>query len=178
MPSSSVRDNSTCGPDSFMLRDGVCDDVANIALCLFDGGDCCHEFKNKVFCKNCSCVLKVVPGELRAQLKSWDVRPLTRNDTTGIVRLSPSSVVNVSGVLTKEVCAVLCIGHERADEINTWQYNEHYDSSCTCGWIGSEQCPEHALDVKIMTLDLDLLTVNTTFIQMNKTIPCGKLKQS
>ncbi len=30
-----------CGADSFMLRDGVCDEATNNEKCLYDGGDCC-----------------------------------------------------------------------------------------------------------------------------------------
>ncbi len=30
-----------CGANSFMLRDGVCDELTNNAKCHWDGGDCC-----------------------------------------------------------------------------------------------------------------------------------------
>ncbi len=42
-----------CGADSFMLRDGVCDEATNNELCLWDGGDCCVDRSKKgtSFCK-------------------------------------------------------------------------------------------------------------------------------
>ncbi len=38
-----------------LINDGVCDEVANIADCLFDGGDCCLEDKDTKYCQDCEC---------------------------------------------------------------------------------------------------------------------------
>ncbi len=32
-----------CGADSFMIRDGVCDEATNTEKCHWDGGDCCQD---------------------------------------------------------------------------------------------------------------------------------------
>ncbi len=42
-----------CGADSFMLRDGVCDEATNNERCHYDGGDCCldRSVKNSALCK-------------------------------------------------------------------------------------------------------------------------------
>ncbi len=42
-----------CGADSFMLRDGVCDELTNTALCHWDGGDCCLDksIKDTTLCQ-------------------------------------------------------------------------------------------------------------------------------
>ena len=35
--------------------DGICDDVNNVEICQFDGGDCCQTLANFQFCKECHC---------------------------------------------------------------------------------------------------------------------------
>ncbi len=42
-----------CGADSFMLNDGLCDEITNNELCHWDGGDCClnRGKKGESFCK-------------------------------------------------------------------------------------------------------------------------------
>ena len=35
--------------------DGRCDDINNIEVCKFDGGDCCGSNVDKSFCKQCEC---------------------------------------------------------------------------------------------------------------------------
>ena len=35
--------------------DGRCDDINNIEICKFDGGDCCGNNVDKSFCKKCEC---------------------------------------------------------------------------------------------------------------------------
>ncbi len=56
---SAVGNINACGANSFLIRDGQCDEVTNNKLCLFDGGDCCHQQEQEdngiSFCKDCSC---------------------------------------------------------------------------------------------------------------------------
>ncbi len=42
-----------CGADSFMLRDGVCDELTNNETCHYDGGDCCldRDQKDTTLCR-------------------------------------------------------------------------------------------------------------------------------
>ncbi len=47
-----------CQADTFMIRDGVCDEATNLEACNFDGGDCCLDNKDITLCKQCSCKLK------------------------------------------------------------------------------------------------------------------------
>ncbi len=44
-----------CGSDSFMIQDGVCDDMTNHEACLFDGGDCCGDYVVTSVCVECIC---------------------------------------------------------------------------------------------------------------------------
>ncbi len=54
----------SCSANSFMIGDGICDDVTNIRSCLFDDGDCCqpqgmnNEASALKFCQQCSCKLE------------------------------------------------------------------------------------------------------------------------
>ncbi len=57
-----IPNSTSCSANSFMLRDGVCDDVTNVAQCLFDSGDCCLDtrFMDASLCLECMC--KVTEG--------------------------------------------------------------------------------------------------------------------
>ncbi len=37
------------------MSDHVCDDVTNTKACFFDGGDCCLEDKETIYCTDCLC---------------------------------------------------------------------------------------------------------------------------
>ncbi len=49
--------SNTCTANSFLLNDGVCDDITNTVECHFDLGDCCLEDKDLKYCLDCSCKL-------------------------------------------------------------------------------------------------------------------------
>ena len=42
-------------PKPMWQGDGRCDDINNIEICKFDGGDCCGPNVDKSFCKQCEC---------------------------------------------------------------------------------------------------------------------------
>ena len=42
-------------PKPMWQGDGRCDDINNIEICKFDGGDCCGSHVDKSFCKKCEC---------------------------------------------------------------------------------------------------------------------------
>ena len=39
-----------------LVGDGYCNDVTNIAVCGYDGGDCCRSCLIKKYCSHCSCL--------------------------------------------------------------------------------------------------------------------------
>ncbi len=55
---SDFNSTDTCSAKSYLLGDGVCDEVTNYESCFFDGGDCCLDFyrKDTKFCQDCSCL--------------------------------------------------------------------------------------------------------------------------
>ncbi len=161
----------TCGADSFLLRDSVCDEVTNNRLCLYDGGDCCLEVKNRAYCTNCSCTLDVDQAKLALQFTEGNIKPFRNHlDIHNVIR---GWNVEVEEVVTKQVCAVLCLHHQEADEINAWHFNEN-NKLCRCGWIESPKCAETI--VRNWKLDSDGINLkdNSAYVTLTKTLPCGK----
>ncbi len=159
-----------------MLRDTVCDEATNNARCLYDGGDCCLEFKNTKLCKNCTCVLSVDLAKLQTQFIDNNIKPLEKvpSPSYNNNNNNPRKVVHVFDVISSAVCAVLCLDHSLGDLINTWQYNA---GVCTCSWILSWSCYEKRVDSDWSLINVQGLTTpnNDTFVQLNKIVPCGRI---
>ncbi len=151
-----------------MLRDSVCDERANIEECLYDGGDCCLEFKVKKFCKNCSCILTVDREKLTEDFANLNIKPL--QSSAEINEHVGNWTVKVEDVISQQVCAVLCLNHNKKVEINTWYFDE-MERVCRCGWFASAQCPENKVALN-WTLD-NVANLSNTFIQLGKTISCS-----
>ncbi len=162
--------NETCGANAFMLRDAVCDEATNNEICLFDGGDCCLEFKVTNLCKNCSCILAVDPKKLEQQSRDLEIKPFINPAEFGNVTVK--SIVKVEDVISGPVCAVLCSDPEKGDVINAWQYREN-QRTCQCSWIESTSCPQTFVNMD-WTMNFNKRWTLNTFVQLAKTIPCGK----
>ena len=154
-----------------MLRDSVCDEATNTEICLFDGGDCCLELKDTTLCNNCSCNLLVDPKELIEQFSELDIKPL--RDPKVVDTAIEQWTIQVEDVVSGPVCAVLCLGNEIQNHVNTWQYLPSMHI-CKCGWIVSDICPEHIAILNWNMNDTSDLTHNT-YLQVGKTIPCGNV---
>ena len=159
----SVSGLSTCGADSFLLRDSACDEATNNELCLYDGGDCCLEAKITTHCKNCSCILKVDQNKLLGQFKELEVAVFKTN-----LDIDTDWSVKVEDVISGYVCAVLCLDHDSKDQINTWRYNLN-TRQCKCGWTESTKCPENL----VQEASIDNLLAEKSYVQLKKTVPCG-----
>ncbi len=175
-------DYSTCGADSFMLRDGVCDETANNAKCLFDGGDCCKENKDKALCRDCNCILKVDQDNLQSQFEALEIKPVESPDMLATFIGDNQWTVVVDNVVSVGVCTVLCLEHNKADEINAWQYVAN-KRVCRCGWVHSASQPEKMVMEDWQLESADFLkedndgsdsTMPNAFVQLIKTIPFGK----
>ncbi len=166
------NNSERCGADTFMLRDLVCDELTNTAICLYDGGDCCLELKDTTLCKNCSCILEVEPEKLQQTFTDLDIKPLENIDD--IESLVERWIVEVEDVVSGPVCAVLCLDHDKTDNVNVWQFSKQ-ERLCRCGWIESNLCPAQLVNLD-WTLDEMLALIHGAYLQMIKTIPCGKTK--
>ena len=40
----------------YFKGDQICDDMVNIAVCLYDGGDCCNPVADFNICSACECL--------------------------------------------------------------------------------------------------------------------------
>ncbi len=157
-----------------MLRDSVCDDPSNIARCLYDGGDCCLENKDRTLCKYCTCILEVDHEELMEKFDELTIKP-SENPESLDNAIGSSWTVEVEDVITSQVCTVLCLDHKRVDELNAWHY-ESINRICRCGWVESNLCPE-TMVVHNWTFDntVQLLTSSdNVYVQLEKTVPCSK----
>ncbi len=163
-----------CGADSFMLRDGVCDEVTNTPRCLYDGGDCCREVKDTSMCMVCTCRLEIDEEEIHAQFKQLGVRQFKDpNDFHGLIG-SKQFDIKVGDVLSDQVCSTLCLTHDDKDKFNAWHYNS-IATVCRCAWIESMKC--------IGEVDLDETTneeatpfdAALAYVQLDKMIPCGNI---
>ncbi len=148
-----------------MLRDSVCDEATNNELCLYDGGDCCLEAKITTNCNSCACILAVYPPKLRRQLKEMNVARFKSHVDVNTVVGDWSLMIEE--VISDQVCAVLCMDNEMANQINTWHYNTK-TRKCWCGWTESTKCPE-----TLVIASIDHSGIEQTFVQLKKTITCG-----
>ncbi len=165
----------TCGGDSFLIRNSVCDEATNNDVCLFDGGDCCLEVKDRRYCQDCSCIQKVESQKLQQQFRDLEIKPLKNPVDYGDIIVK--DIVKVEEVVSNAVCAVLCLDHQKKDEINAWRYFEN-DQLCHCGLVAEFQCTSSFVNANWHLNDTleDLNTTNNTaFIQLGKTVPCGEL---
>ncbi len=173
-------DDTKCGSNSFMLRDGVCDEVANTKKCLYDGGDCCKEYKDKGLCRDCKCILDVDKDSLDKNFEALNILPVNKPEKLQALLDSANGwTVEVEEVISSKVCSILCLQHKKLDELNAWHYRVN-ERLCQCGWVHSASCPEQMVTSastkgSFWTLD-DAAAMNytTAFIQMEKTVPCGR----
>ncbi len=167
-----VPDNNTCGPDNFMLRDGVCDEITNTKRCLFDGGDCCLADKVTSFCKNCLCNLAIDTAKLERQFREMEIKPFKTPNR--IDEATERWLIVVEEVVSGPVCGVLCLDHVENNLINCWQYKEN-EQVCQCGWVESFPSPEHLVNLSWNLTDIiSDLTNNKAYLQMGKTLKGGK----
>ncbi len=160
-----------------MMRDGVCDDASNIAICLYDGGDCCKENKDKTLCGKCACMLDIDHEELANKFTTLEIKPV--EDPAKLAVQIEEWTVEVEDVVSWNVCAVLCLNHPGANELNTWHY-QYDELLCKCGWVHSFQCPEKIvsqnwamrISMNESVSDIDSISFNTS-VQLNKTVSCG-----
>ncbi len=157
-----------------MIRDTVCDETTNVAKCLYDGGDCCRDNKDRTLCRKCDCILEVDEEELNDQIGELMIKPLEHAESLD----NSSSVdwkIEVEEVISVQVCAVLCLDHDEAYELNSWLYDAN-DRVCKCGWVDSTFCPEQKT-ISNWTLptveQLGMIDNVSAFVQLTKTVACG-----
>ncbi len=161
-----------CGSDSFMLRDGVCDEVTNTEICLYDGGDCCLEDKDTSMCKVCTCRLRVDEKKIASQFKQLGVRQF-KDPPAFNTMIGETLVVKVKDVLSDKVCSVLCLDKDKDATVNAWHFT--ITKTCRCAWIESTSCIEEKDLQNSSEIESAPFSTMVAFVQMTKMIPCGNL---
>ncbi len=174
-----IGNSATCGADSFMLRDSVCDDTTNTKACLYDGGDCCLEMKNTHLCRQCQCILDVDPHKLEDYIIHLDIREIALTEAK-----EQQVLLTVDNVVSGQVCATLCLEHDNRDYFNSWSYfqktSDKEQGGCMCSWTSSVSlCSGPARNLP--TVDFNdfnadhNVTLTKMFVQVEKTLPCGEI---
>ncbi len=133
------------------------------------------EFKETRLCQDCFCILDVDREKLKENFKELKIYPL-KNPVDLENALENGWTMIVEKVLTGEVCAFLCL--EEKDKINSWHYLKH-TQLCKCGWIDSNFCPERLVNTDLQSWSFQkngLMSDDSpdAFVQLEKSVPCGK----
>ncbi len=175
------KDESRCGADGFMMRDGVCDELTNTPQCLWDGGDCClgRTKKDTTMCKICTCRVTVDHEALSQTFIESKV--MRFNDPSDFELAVLRTEKTVDDVLTLKECSTLCSDSSVTDVVNAWRYNAE-TSTCTCSWLKSTYCldlsraEEEDYDNGLIDSYFDFNIV-TAFAQTGKILACGMCKK-
>ena len=119
---------SGCSASSFLIGDGVCDEITNNARCLFDNRDCCRQEKITRLCQNCTCILEVDQMDLNGKLKDNQVKIYAGSESSE--QKVFDDVYTVEEVASKWVCYILCL--EMKPEVNSWTFTEANNNTCIC----------------------------------------------
>ncbi len=155
-----------CSSDSFMLRDGVCDDPTNTEECIYDGGDCCLEDKATHLCRVCACIMEVDEEELQNKFDKLEVKALKNPDN--FMSIVSSVRKTVTNVVMDAVCSMICVDDDIINSFNSW----HFDAAikeCKCGWI--DYHTEDLNDSKPVDASRNF---SVAFVQEAKLFPHGK----
>ncbi len=131
------------------------------------------EFKVTRLCKTCACILEVDIDELQKRFTDLDIHPLENPASLETVIREDKWAVMVENVVSGQVCAVLCLDHELAKNINSWHY-EKSNQICRCAWVEANQCPENMVRPGLSPDQRQAKEHTNAFVQLKKTVSCGK----
>ncbi len=161
-----------------MIGDGVCDELTNIARCLYDGGDCCKPDKSTPLCQVCTCRKTVVKEELIEDMLELDTEIFTYDQDVFGNDITSGATIEIEDVAEEDVCSIVCLENSEEIEINAWMFDIN-TKQCFCTWMDLSLCdPEKKkvsftsyLEYKQNVVDLKETVV---YIQRAKSINCGK----
>ncbi len=180
-----------CSANSFMINDGICDELTNSKRCLFDGGDCCRQEKSTPLCEVCTCKLDTNATQLRMDFESQDVILFPNGFDYPSQELA--SVAKIEDVESIEVCSRICMdsatkslmdgwrilkGPKTAawrPDVNAWLFQAN--GTCHCLTMLTPFCQSDntsLVDPGQENLN-ELGGPTLMFVQRSKTIPCCKV---
>ncbi len=122
-----------CKNKEIMIGDGLCDDVTNVELCFFDGGDCCLEKKSTPLCVDCTCKMLVDQDRLQEDFAKYSINVLVNPSEDNYNAFT--STKEVSDVLDAHVCSLICLDMILVSMTNAWVFNKNGQLACTCGLV-------------------------------------------
>ncbi len=184
---------SGCSANSFMINDGVCDELTNNQRCLFDGGDCCRQEKSTELCSVCTCRLDVTIDDLKEDYLAQEVNLYL--DVEGFQKQKQTTVATVADVESLYVCSRICMDVTTTSYIGDWNIVQNYKTnlwrdhvnawlfqssnrSCSClNLLTSSVCPLNNESLVPAHADVfpEFPYLELIFLQMSKMLTCGKL---
>ncbi len=165
-----------CGANSFMINDGVCDEVTNIERCLYDGGDCCLQDKATHLCNVCTCKIDFDEKELLSDFDKHRVKVFV--DSVDFSAVTVNLIKTVHDVVDVNVCSMICLDKKHTSLSNAWILLKDKEQ-CQCTLVETLICYDtDNSDIRIKPFLGELGYLNkdsVAFIQLDKTVPCGKL---
>ncbi len=164
-------EGSGCSANSFMIGDGVCDEITNTERCVYDGGDCCLEDKQTHICRKCTCHMDFDESKLNVELDDFEAAIYSSDDIGRFL-----IVKHVVDVASKMTCSALCFdamknGRVEIDSILYFQSS--VSRNCSCASFESCLNASHwqtISDELHVTLLKDTEVVGLT----KKFLPCSK----
>ncbi len=172
-----MSSTSNCSANSFLIGDGVCDEVTNNEQCLFDSGDCCLDnFESKKYCTSCQCdilgILKtknmlinyhyiliqlVDFDKIESQMKLFAVERLYLDESVEVLTEN-----HFNDVARLEACTMFCL-IQSSSHAWTW---DPVQRTCKCVRIPDLY---HCKSYFVQPLDHDIDVLNKTiFIKTTK----------
>ncbi len=160
------RDERCSATNSHMIRDLICDEVANIEVCLFDGGDCCLDSKRKDTsqCQICTCKLSVNNTLLAEDFEEQNIKELETPNDFELLTSKILDRIEFHDVASKEVCSKVCLEPELNDQVNGWMFDKA-TKVCVCAWL----MPANVKIKESQQQEFETVLSNA-YIQLDKTI--------
>ena len=169
---SSANPETDCSANSFMIGDGVCDEVTNTERCLYDGGDCCLEDKQTHLCRKCTCLMDIEESKV---MKEMDELGAELYDPDQIIDTNKLLVVvkHVDEVASKLTCFAFCLDAIKKGimEIDSLMYF-HKPGASKCSCTSFQDCfnPSTFLSLEMLIKNEVTDIVGLT----GKLLPCRK----
>ncbi len=122
-----------CSANSFMIGDGVCDELTNIERCQYDGGDCCLRNSSRSLCSVCICRM-LIDSDYIYDIMLPKFNAMALQNPYDFESLSKTYDISLTRTETHETCSTLCMDAELETKVNSWKYNK-ISKNCTCAWV-------------------------------------------
>ncbi len=126
-------EDDLCKNNGQRIGDGICEDLVNTQECLYDGGDCCLEDKDLVFCQVCQCRQSVELARIKEKFDELDVQVFEFPTHNPYAVTTHSVIIEVDIVESALVCSSICLqGSQMVQNYTTIVFMQgHFQSMIT-----------------------------------------------